>query len=185
MDAQAQSTELEKIELPAWYYAHPEGYLWFVLESAKFQDLPESLEVEGQFFQRKDEFHVTIINSRSIARALAEGNSEKEDLIKERLKQLLVEYAVAHPISFSGFTGDLRLAKTGERTSIAARCNMQGLEGYFETVRRVLGINVPTQPAHASLYTVTGRAVGIDSTDEMEAFKKVDVPSVQAILAKL
>ncbi len=181
---QAESVELKKAQFPAEYYAHPEGYLWLVLDPGKFLDLPESLEVGGQVFQKKDEFHVTIINARGIARTLAEGDVKKEDFLKEELKRLLAEYVRTHTLSFSGFVGDLRLAKTAERTSIAARCRIQGLGGYFETVRRVLNVDVPVQPAHVSLYTVTGKAVGIDSTQEMELFEQIEIPAVSAALAK-
>jgi hypothetical protein len=102
--------------------------------------------------------------------------------IEISLQTLLTEYVREHPIQFSRFKDDLRLAVSPGRVSVAARCVMQGMEGYFEKIRSLYGITLPAQPTHVSLYTLTGKAVGIDTTEEMESFKKVTILEVQNVL---
>ena len=168
--------------LPEGYSHHPEGYLWHVLPAEKFEHLPETVLVEGKKLDKKSEFHVTVANARSIARDIAGDDPIAVQRIEERLQAVLAEYLRETPIQFDGFEDDLRLAAVAERVSIAARCRMSNVEGYFERIRQELGKEYPLQPPHVSLYTATGLAVGINSTEEMEAFKKINLPEVQTIL---
>lgn len=169
--------------LPVGYSYHPEGYLWYILPAEKFHALPETVEVEGQSFNKKIEFHVTVVNAGGIARALAGSDMRAMANIETNLQKLLVEYIGGAPIEFDHFENDLRLAVSPERMSIAARCAMLNLEGYFERIKTAYGREFPVQPSHVSIYTRTaGAAVGIDSLGQMESFKKIELPIVQEIL---
>lgn len=59
---------------------------------------------------------------------------------------------------------------------------MHGIDGYFDLIEEKFGHRPPSQPAHVSLYTLTGLAVGIDSQEQMESFQKLDLPKVQTVL---
>jgi hypothetical protein len=168
--------------LPERYLLHSEGYLWYVLPTSAFDALPESIAIEGDALGRKDEFHVTIANVRRLADELAGGDAAKAEGFKSQLHELFAEYAQNAPISFVRFENDLRLASKAGRTSMAARCRMRNIEGYFERIKAVYGREFPLQPAHVSLYTLTGRAVGIDSVEEMETYPRIELPAVQAVL---
>jgi|GEM_PF-742029 len=169
--------------LPEGYWYHPEGYLWFVLPVEKFARLPEQIEVEGHLLARKSEFHVTVINARKVAREIAHDDPQKTAEAERELQQMLTEYVRSNPVEFVRFDDDLRLATSSERISIAARCMMRGFEGYFEKIRERYDVLPPPQPTHVSLYTLPGiGAVGIDTNEEMESFKKVELPEVQKVL---
>ncbi len=187
-DAKINMEPLEKQKqpiLPEGYSYHPEGYLWCTLPIEKFKTLPETVDVEGQSFGKKSEFHVTVANTRSIARYIAGSDIDAVAGTEIALQKLLAEYVNEAPITFGHFIDDLRLAISSDRASIAARCTAQNLEGYFERIKVRYGKEFPLQPAHVSIYTKTGAAVGIDSTEQMESFKKLDLPKVQEVLNRI
>lgn len=171
-----------KEELPEGYSYHPEGYLWHVLPVEKFATLPETVNIDGKDFIKKSEFHVTVLNAREVAKKIAEINTKAVEDIEEHLQVLLSEYLRNNQIKFIRFDDDLRLAVSSERESIAARCTMAGLEKYFEQIQSMYGFMPEAQPTHVSIYTLTGAAVGIDSTEQMESYQKVELPEVQNIL---
>lgn len=170
--------------LPEGYYYHPEGYLWFVLPVERFGRLPTHVNVDEYALDKKSEFHVTVINARKVARDIAALDAARDPIeIEKHLLSLLAEHVKKQPIEFVRFEDDLRLAKSPDRISIAARCLMRGIEEYFRAIQTNYNYLPPAQPTHVSLYTLPGRgAVGIDTKEEMESFKKVDVPSVQSVL---
>ena len=169
--------------VPEGYSYHPEGYLWFVLPIDSFGELPANVEINGMTLTKKNEFHVTVINARAVARHITGGRPDDMGRVEHELQEMLAEYVRTHPISFVRFNDDLRLARSPDRVSIAGRCEMRGLEGYFEMIRSRYGYLPPAQPSHVSLYTLPGKgAVGIDSTEEMERFKKVEMAEVQRVL---
>lgn len=172
----------QKALLPEGYAYHTEGYLWFVLPVETFAALPETVIVGNNELRKKTEFHVTVVNARRIARDIAGEDTAAVARAEAELQSLLSEYIQDAPIEFLAFDDDLRLATTPERKSIAARCRMKNIEGYFERIAAEYGKKYPLQPPHVSLYTSTGAAIGINSIEEMESFEKVEVPEVQSIL---
>lgn len=171
--------------LPKGYSYNKEGYLWFILPVEKFSGLPETIDVKGKTFTRKSEFHVTIVNARAIAREIAGTDEHRVPEIEADLQKLLADYVKETPILFDHFEDDVRLAVTSERVSLAARCKMRNIEGYFDSIKARYGKEFPLQPAHVSIYTHTGAAVGIDSKVQMESYEKLNVPPIQAALNTL
>jgi hypothetical protein len=166
--------------LPEGYTYHPEGYLWYVLPAEAFADLPAQVTVHTMELFKKSEFHVTVLNARAVARAIT--NVEDSEYVEKELQALLKDYVCHSPMRFEGFLDDLRLAVSADRTSIAARCVMSGLDGYAKTIERHFGYMPQAQPAHVSLYTASGAAVGINTENQMESYEKLDLPDIQRIL---
>ena len=178
-----ESPEKEKTSiLPEGYSSHPEGYLWHILPVEKFNGLPETVDVEGSSFDKKSEFHVTVVNARGIAREIGGDDSQLVSKVECALQEILSQYIGETPILFGHFENDLRLAVSAERESIAARCSMKNLDGYFERIKERYGREFLLQPTHVSIYTKTGAAVGIDTAEQMESFRKVELPDVQKAL---
>lgn len=178
-----ESLEKEQsLILPEGYSYHPEGYLWHILPVEKFDGLPESVDVGGQPFDKKSEFHVTVVNARRLAREIADGDPQRVAELETELQQILGEYVDQTPILLDRFVDDLRLATSVDRVSIAARCTMNNIEGYFDLIRAKYGQAFPLQPTHVSIYTKTGAAVGIDSVEQMESYEKIELPEVQNVL---
>lgn len=171
--------------LPEGYALHPEGYLWRILPIESFSALPETVEVDGYSLRKKTEFHITVINARGFARKLSAMGRGEENEIEIKILSLLAVYVQKHPIALTEFIDDIRLAQTSERTSLAARCRVANLNGFFEELNATFGTEFLVQEPHVSLYTRTGAAVGIDTEVEIEAFKKVQLPHIQNILSEV
>ncbi|MFZ2555380.1 MAG: hypothetical protein WAZ27_02745 [Minisyncoccia bacterium] len=181
-----EQTPISSSRLPEGYWYHPEGYAWFVLPTAPFVDLPEDVEVQGTMLRKKTEFHVTIMNVREVAQAITEQKGGKKDEVERDILSMLATYLHNHRVHLVSFRDDLRFAKKQERISIAGRCDMEGIEGFFADVESKYDVSIARQPAHVSLYTLldTG-AVGIDTDAEMENYTRVNMPVVQRLLGTI
>ncbi|HEY0964467.1 MAG TPA: hypothetical protein VGE31_01585 [Candidatus Paceibacterota bacterium] len=182
MSIEAVDVNRKEVVLPEGFSYHPEGYLWYVLHAEKFADLPNEVIIDGTKFTLKSEFHVTVVHARAIAREISACNQISVLEIENELQELFAEYVTEHEISFIRFEDDLRLAVSAERTSIAARCDVDGIQSFFDLVNERYGLQAPIQPAHVSLYTATGAAVGIDSQEQMESYARLTLPEVQKVL---
>ena len=172
---------MKKNILPKGYFYHHEGYLWYTLPTEKFLDLPEIVKLGGNEFSVKQEFHVTIANVKAMAQAITENNTDTED-VEHVIQKLLTKYLQKNVISFEKFEDDLRLAVTKNRKSIAARCRINGIEGYFNLINRHYKKSFPLQPTHVTIYTINGLGVGINTNQQMESYTKITLPKVQKVL---
>lgn len=180
-----ESYSKNELMLPPEYFYSPRGYLWFKLPVAQFESLPDEVVIDGKKFHKKNEFHVTVINGRRFAEEIAKlGNSSVEEVEKE-IQSHLARYIREKPLRFGSFHDDYRLAQLDDKESIAARCTLENLDGFFEELRRIYDYPLPSQPAHVSIYTHTPIAVGIDSFEEMESYPKIVLPEVHNILSKI
>ncbi len=165
--------------LPESFWYSPNGNLWFVLSPEKFSKLPQKVDVHEKAFHKKNEFHITMINGRDSARQISERTGKTVLEVEKELLSLFSEYLEHNQIILHGYEDDLRLATSDTAESIAVRCKVEGLEGYFQILKDTYGIDFPIQPAHVSLYTHTQGAVGINSNEQMETFEKVVLPEIQ------
>jgi hypothetical protein len=173
--------ESEKREpsLPEGFWYSPNGNLWYVLSPEKFAAIPEEVNVNGKIFHKKNEFHITMINGRECAGKIAEQTGQSVSEVVQELLILFSKYLSNNEIILHAYEDDLRLAISDTAESIAVRCRVEGLEGYFQILKDTYGIAFPIQPAHVSLYIHTETAVGINSDEQMEAFEKVEIPEIQ------
>lgn len=179
-----ESIENEEVEslLPEGYLYHPEGYLWLVLPIKDFDALPENVEFEEKVFLKKDEFHVTVINARAAAKEISSILNKSVTSIEEEIQKLLREYLNDNQIKFESLENDVRLAVSDERESLAIKCRVSGIEGFFDFLQERYDILFATQPTHISIYTLTGKAVGINTEEQMESYERVDLPDLKKYL---
>ena len=167
--------------LPEGYWMPNEGYLWRVLPVEAFKDLPKEVFVGDIVLTKKSEFHATVINAGGVARDVTHDVSRQREIGIE-IQKTLSAYVMNNPIDLESFMDDIRLAVTDERTSIAGRCTLSNIEGFFQELSAMYGKEIPVQAAHVSLYTRSSGAVGIDTTEQMESYAKLDLPQVQEVL---
>ncbi len=167
--------------LPSDYHLSPNGYLWYVLDPQLFKNLPRHIQVEGMLLELKNEFHVTILNITGTALEISIRRGGDIRRIQLQLIELFIQYIKENDINFICFLDDIRLAKSGNAKSLAASCLMTGCKGYYKMIHHIFGVMLD-QPHHVSLYTKSGKAVGIDTHKKMHSFPKVGAPDVQMIL---
>ena len=178
-------TQSGQMPLPQGYSYHPEGYLWFILPEERFTALPGVVEVAGETFKLKSEFHVTVINARRLAHMIAAEHQESISELERQIQGHLVKYLQGQSIEFVGFDDDLRLASSGDRKSIAVRVHMRGITGFFKYLESLYQVSIPAQPTHISLYTITGAAVGIDTDQQMDRYARIELPEVGEVLSSI
>ncbi|MCR4277599.1 MAG: hypothetical protein NUV80_03315 [Candidatus Berkelbacteria bacterium] len=149
----------------------PEGYRYaggYVGLELPLLHISPEVEVDGERLVAKPEFHMSILSVKKYAPILAEkqGTSleEAEEEILEESGRLLTE----EPTSVSDFMDELRVAEEREKKTVIIMCKTNGTENFFVGMRKALGIEIPTQPFHVTLYTrPNGLGIGLTSAQEL------------------
>lgn len=155
-------------------FAYSKGYIGLPIE---ILNLPETIEINGETLLRKTSFHISLICVKDIV-AVQSG-------IEEKILSTFCSFVSKNDISFSGYTGEFRFAQDAERKSFLALCEMSGLSEFFHVLRTELGLDVPDQPTHITLYTLQPNAgIGLNSPADMEG-KSVKVEAPKEVLVYL
>lgn len=147
--------------------------------------LPPEILVSHKTLLKKNEFHISLVCVKEIAPLLADKEQTMEAEAVKGLISLFTQYVMAHPIVFDGFEDELRHVTEEGNETIIIRCRMQNLDGFFDELRSLLGADVPTQPAHITLYTlVPDKGIGITSAQAMERYSRVDFSELYQTLTQ-
>lgn len=174
-------------------YEYKSGYLGLPVQSSVFDAFPETIEWEGNVLTKKDNFHMTIC---------CVNNSERDDCAIARAKHLGLEPSVAEKKALESFNAfverqliellsypdDFRFVidKRRGRKSIVIRCNARGVEEFFAALNRALGISMPTQSVHVTLYTLEKNlGIHIPNGAAMEHTGKVPLPELESAFKTL
>lgn len=132
------------------------------LPASLFQFFPQVVPWNGKTFQKKSEFHITLIHAGP------------DDEI--RLAPFFTHFIEEHPINVLSFQKDFRHAVRGDEETIIVRCTVSNLELLFQKMRDEIDLNLPLQPAHITLYTFQSRTgIGISNEEEMENLPRVSI----------
>jgi serine protease inhibitor len=144
-------------------HKYSKGYLYLPI-NLNVEKLPENITIQDTQLQIKSSFHVSLICIKNI-----EQDSGTEN-IGEKIINLFCEFIKENDINFDGFTGEFRFAKREEddRRSLVGMCNISNLNNFFDKINSDLGLNIPYQPTHVSLYTlVPDEAIGLNSLEDI------------------
>lgn len=144
----------DRVEWPGF---NDTGSILLPLPTAQFQHLAPEIQVEGNSYKRKPEFHVTLMNKR-LGRAL-----------ERTVKHNPAQYAALEKAYLSNDwslqqTDELRLirrektgpdGKTITQQSIVRMLHMPGLQEFYANLKQAGLLNpaVPLPPPHVTLYT--------------------------------
>jgi hypothetical protein len=134
-----------------------------------FNALPEEVLWDGRAFNKKKDFHITLIHTKERG---------------EELAALFERFIAEHPVRLESFLGELRMAARGDERTILAPCVAAHLAEFFAEARDTLGVLMPFQPAHVTLYLHnSNRGIFVDSEDDMAALPLIMLPVIsQALL---
>lgn len=141
------------------------GYI--ALVDLDLGDLPTTIDVAGETFFRKKEFHISLVCTKRLA-DMVDPNRKQE--IEADMVERFKKYVEHTPLSNYTLLPELRIGhhKDG-RKSIIIMANVPGLEGYFDELRQAYGKELPLQPMHVTLYTVPeSRGIGFLSQQEID-----------------
>lgn len=142
-----------------------DGYISLV--DIELHQLPETISVDEYQLLKKDEFHVSLVCLKQLDEMLAPDVLGDK---KEAVKNSFLEFERSNPLVDFKLTGEYRLVKRKERVTIVAMVSMPGLEELFTKLRADTGLNLPTQPAHITIYTLQPNVgIGLTSLQQIEA----------------
>ena len=146
-------------------YTFDKGYIALPLT---VEGLPETIVVGGERFTIKSKHHVSLAHAKGIAEKYALPDGEK------KITELFCEFTTNHDVSFVRYTGEFRLARSEERKSVVALCEVSHIKDFPAFLKERLGIEVPNQPTHVTLYTlVFDVGIGLNSLEELAAKSSV------------
>jgi hypothetical protein len=123
-------------------------------------NIPDTMIIDGVRLCKKDTFHVSLICVKNLLFQLP--NSE------QKILSLFCDYVTRQPIVFEKFTGVVHYVEDGVRKSIVAFCNVGNLVGLADYLSIELGISIPNQPAHVTLYTLQPNVgIGLNSQNDV------------------
>jgi hypothetical protein len=138
-------------------FTYSKGYIGLPLEVG---ELPESIVVKGETLLRKTLFHVSLLCVKDLL-------AKKSDIEQEVLTAFC-SFVLEKDIAFLRYTGEFRFAQDGERKTLIALCEVAGLEAFFAGLSEKLGIDIPPQPTHVTLYTLQPDiGIGLNSLEDM------------------
>lgn len=141
------------------HYGYGKGYITLPVQ---LPELPEEFDAEGTILHRKDSFHVSLL----CVKELAEG---KED-VEEKLLDLFERFTKECEVEFTAYTGEFRYVVDQGRRTIVALCEVTNLDKLRDMIHQELGIVVPKQPTHVTLYTLQPNlGIGLNSPEAMDA----------------
>ncbi|MBU2104097.1 hypothetical protein KKD81_03510 [Patescibacteria group bacterium] len=164
-------------------YGLNEGYMWYPTPVDWFEEMPETVQAGETELEKKSGFHVSLFELPHLAESIAAKTGISVEEAQEEIVRTFVSYVAEKPIVFRGFLNDFRIAEKEERKSVVVRCEMENLDGFFETLEKRYSISLYRQPAHVTIYTLGhNKGIGIHTTEEMEQLPEIELPAVFAVL---
>jgi len=152
-----QGKHYEWIECSDWPGFSETGSILLPLSSGQFEQLAPLIEIEGQQFEIKDEFHITVMSKKS-------GANLEMTVLHDPVKH--AELARAYKSTNWSFheTSELRLIqrekpnRDGEmikQQSIIVVLKMPGLDNFYNALKEasLIDASIPVPPPHLTLYT--------------------------------
>lgn len=148
---------------PAWPSFNSRGSLLLPLPELAFSELPPALAFDGLEFERKHEFHVTLLDRETGRRMRAQ---EVRGVVRPTARELFEgEDWAWHP------TGKKWLLREeqehGPVHSIIELLDLPGLVRFRHNLGWAHGERLPEVPAHVTLY-VAGNPIGIGLASKAE-----------------
>ncbi len=134
--------------------------------------LPKTVFIDGNNLSLKSSFHVSLICTKELVAKYG------DESLEQKIVKRFCDFVSKEDINFIKFTGEFRLAILEERKTVIARCEVSNLENFTKELSKDLGVDIPTQPTHVTLYTLQpDMGIGLNSFEVLEhKSRTIDVP---------
>lgn len=147
-------------------YQSGEGYIYLPV---KITNLPNTITISGDILGIKNEFHVSLVNTKRLA----------YENIEEKVINYFCDFTSKNEVSFLKYRDEFRLVKRGWELSIIVMCDISNLELFFKEMEKDVGIKADLQPTHVTLYTLKpSTGIGVSSQSELRLTKLIKVSGV-------
>ncbi len=159
-------------------YTYGRGYI--ILPELNIDNIPEAIQLEGIDLVKKSEFHITLVAVNKIAQLI---NPEENDRIEAEITDSFKEFVQQNPIENFELTNEFRLAQRGEKKTVVAMANIENLADFYEKLRNDYQVDIPTQPAHITLYSLEPEeGISLSSQADIDSdTEPVDIPELQDV----
>ncbi len=123
-------------------------------------ELPKQLVVERETLVLKDEFHMSI-------HCIIKTKEAHPEISHEEIINHFNNFVKTNQIEYTGFKPELRFCEQENKRTVVVMVETKNLEEYFNDFNNMFNVNIPTQPAHITLYTKQSN-IGIDLTSQEE-----------------
>jgi hypothetical protein len=165
-------------------YKYQKGYIHITNE---LPALPENITVEGKELLLKTSFHTTLLCAKDVQRVLDNNwDAELTTEVAERVIKVFNDFVSKKPLEFRGFTGEFRFVERGDKKSIVAMCEVSNVDELFTHVNSELGIVMPVQPTHVTLYTLQpNKGIGISDQGQLSETRILNDEEIKAVRSVL
>lgn len=160
-------------------YEYGRGYI--ILSDLKIDNIPEDIQVEGVDLVKKSEFHITLAGTERLAKLI---NPEDGEKIEEEIVDKFKAFTNENPIKNFELKHEYRFVQRGERKTVVAMVDIENLASFYDVLRQDYGADIPTQPAHITIYSLEPE-VGISLSSQADLdndTKIVDIPELKDIV---
>ena len=140
------------------------------------ENLPNSIEAEGQTLVLKSSFHVSLVCLGKIM--------EKQTIaildFEKKIVADFCEFVQSVDISLVRHRNEFKFVEEKDRKSVIVMCDVSNLESFFKHINQKYALQLEIPPTHVTLYTLQSD-VGIfvtDSRDVKLLTKPVVVPEL-------
>ena len=172
MNTELQPTNSEQ-------YTYGRGYI--ILSELNIDNIPESIHIEGLSLVKKSEFHITLVAANRLAKLINPEDSERVEIeITDKFKEFVKE----NPIENFELTHEFRLAQKGEKKTVVAMVGIENLTSFYDELRQSYGEEIPTQPAHITLYSLEPEeGISLSSPADLDINTSVvDIPVLNDVI---
>lgn len=128
-------------------------------------NLPQEISIQGEELHLKSSFQVSLLCVKDIV----EKYGESIENLEQKILEYFCKFTSGNDVSFLWYKGDFRLAQFEKRKSVIAMCEVSNLETFSKFLSVELGIEIPIQPTHVTLYTLQPDVgIGLNSSFELE-----------------
>lgn len=155
---------------------------FITLVNLKLPELPEELNIEGDKYVRKSEFHITLLAVEEVAKIINESIAED---LKVQIVKDFYDFVEGFDLDKWELTGELRLVNVEGNKTLIAMTKLEGIEKLFKILSKKYDKILPVQPIHITLYTLPSDTFGIpiNSYEELENISKpISIPQIQGKL---
>jgi len=134
----------------------------------ELREMSAELDIDGEtlFAKPEQRVHMSIFPIKDWLNHWPEKSVEKaEDDLLKKASEILQN----KPVTISRLRDEFRLAKRDGLKTVVMLCDTNNLEEFAAEMGRFLGTEVPTQPAHITIFTrMGGQGIGLWSHEELE-----------------
>jgi hypothetical protein len=144
----------------------------------KLPDLPQTITVGGERWEKVRNPHVTMFDSRRVKRATSITD-------EATLKQMANQVQNA-PVSVTHIGPPWRIAEKGDRRSLVIPAKVEGASDLYDKLSEQAGEKIPVPPPHVTVYTAPGKkGIGLGLPEEWDKHTREPTAQEQGDLGRV